>query len=432
MDPMNLQIIELIGLVLLIVVDLFTIVIRAGLLNASLPRLLSLREESPEPVNRALDLIQRPRNLQAALYLTRLLVHFFAAALLLALFSQGLGNVHWSVASGALLLAVLLFFLLEWIVDMVVSHRPDVWALRVAPSARLLTAVLSPLLVLPLAINARRHDKQEPAGTVTEDELKSMVDAGHEGGVLEQDERKMIYSIFDLGDTLAREIMVPRIYITALDVNIPIPQAVDALLKSGYSRAPVYEETVDNILGLLYARDLLRVWREGSEIDSLRALLRPACFVPEAKKVDELLTEMQSERIHMAVVVDEYGGVAGLVTLEDIVEEIVGEIQDEFDQSEELPYVQMAEDEYLFLGRIDLDDFNEIMESRLPIDEADTLGGYIYSQVGRVPTSGETLHVDNVLLTVEQVVGRRIRKVRAKKITSAQDAREHDGKPADE
>jgi CBS domain containing-hemolysin-like protein len=187
---------------------------------------------------------------------------------------------------------------------------------------------------------------------------------------------------------------------------------VDAFLNSGHSRVPVYEATVDNILGLLYAKDLLRVWREGEELESLRPLLRQAYFVPEAKKVDDLLEEMQRQRVHMAVVVDEYGGIAGLVTLEDIVEEIVGEIQDEYDQGEELPYEAQANGDYLFQGRIDLDDFNEITTSSLPKEEADTLAGFIYSRLGRVPTSGESLRIDNMLLTVEQVIGRRIRKVR--------------------
>ena len=141
--------------------------------------------------------------------------------------------------------------------------------------------------------------------------------------------------------------------------------------------------------------------------------MRRVFFVPEAKKVDELLTEMQSQRVHMAIVVDEYGGVAGLVTLEDIVEEILGEIQDEFDEGEEAPYQQLGDEEYLFRGRIDLDDFNEIMESELPGDEADTLGGFIYSRLGRVPTVGDKVSVGNLLLVVEQVSARRISKVRA-------------------
>ena len=143
-------------------------------------------------------------------------------------------------------------------------------------------------------------------------------------------------------------------------------------------------------------------------------MLRPAYFVPEAKKVDELLAEMQSQRIHIAIVVDEYGGVAGLVTLEDIVEEILGEIQDEYDQGEESPYQVLKNGEYIFLGRVDLDDFNEVMGSHLPTDEADTLGGFIYSQLGHVPSVGEHVQKDNIMLTVEQVSARRIRKVRAR------------------
>ena len=207
--------------------------------------------------------------------------------------------------------------------------------------------------------------------------------------------------------------MVPRIDMLALDVITPLPEAVDALLNSGHSRVPVFEDSVDNTLGLLYAKDLLRVWREGGELVSMRDLLRRAYFVPEAKKVDELLTEMQIQRVHMAVVVDEYGGVAGLVTLEDIVEEILGEIQDEYDEGEEAPYQQLDGGEFLFLGRIDLDDFNDVMTSELPGDEADTLGGFIYSRLGRVPTVGDKVQADNLLLVVEQVSARRIRKVRA-------------------
>ena len=254
-----------------------------------------------------------------------------------------------------------------------------------------------------------------------------MVDAGHEGGVLETEERQMIYSIFELGDTLVREIMLPRIYINALEVSTTLSDAVDALIKSGHSRVPVYKESIDNILGLLYAKDLLKVWNRGDQIESLRSLLRPATFVPEAKKVDELLQEMQAGRVHLAMVVDEYGGIAGLVTLEDIFEEIVGEIQDEYDQSEEAPYTKIAEGEYVFQGRVDLRDFNEIMDSQLPTEETETLGGFIYEQKGRVPTSAETLQVGDILLTIEQVTGRRIRKVRAKKqLEPPPQGQEHD------
>ncbi|HEX7433564.1 MAG TPA: hemolysin family protein, partial [Anaerolineaceae bacterium] len=199
--------------------------------------------------------------------------------------------------------------------------------------------------------------------------------------------------------------------------------AVETLARSGHSRVPVYEETIDNVVGMLYAKDLLRSRRVENAPGGLRDLLRPAYFVPEAKKVDELLTEMQSRRVHLAVVVDEYGGVAGLVALEDIVEEIVGEIRDEYDQSEELLYQQITPDEYVFQGKIDLDDFNEVMGSHLTKEVADTLGGFIYGQIGRIPAIGEKIEIEEqgLKLTVDQVIGRRIRKVRALRIQPTQE-----------
>jgi putative hemolysin len=420
------------ALLVLFSLDLFTIAYRAALLNASLARLLALREEMEAEVNRAVSLLHTPQEWLAASNLLLLLTRFLGASLLLALFfPRNLSFPSMLMMLGVLLLSAVVVFSLEWAVEAAITRHPEAWAMRLAPSVHLTTVVFSPLLVLPLAFSRKRGEAQEPVATVTEEELKSMVDAGHEGGVLEGDERQMIYSIFELGDTLVREIMLPRIYINALDVSTPLQEAVDELIKSGHSRVPVYEESVDNVLGLLYAKDLLKIWRKGDKIESLRSLLRPATFVPEAKKVDELLEEMQTGHVHMAMVVDEYGGIAGLVTLEDIFEEIVGEIQDEYDQSEEAPYVQAGDGEYVFQGRVDLGDFNEVMGSQLPTEETETLGGFIYEQVGRVPTSGETLQVGDIHLTIEQVIGRRIRKVRARKVPEAAQEEEQDGNKTD-
>jgi CBS domain containing-hemolysin-like protein len=406
----------ILGLLVLLGLDLFTVAFRAALLNASLVRLLALKDELEVKVSRVVSLLNAPQEWLAASNLLQLLTRFLGASLLLALFFPSVLTLpNMLMLLGILLLAAVIVFWLEFALEAIVMRHPESWGMRLAPSVRATTATLSPLLLLPLAIGRRRGESQEPVSTVTEAELKSMVDAGHEGGVLQGDERQMIYSIFELGDTLVREIMLPRIYINALELSTPLQEAVDELIKSGHSRVPVYEESVDNILGLLYAKDLLKVWRKGDQIDSLKSLLRPATFIPEAKKVDELLEEMQNGHVHMAMVVDEYGGIAGLVTLEDIFEEIVGEIQDEYDQSEEAPYVQMGEGEYVFQGRVDLRDFNEVMGSQLPTEETETLGGYIYEHVGRVPSSGESLQVDDLTLTIEQVTGRRIRKVRAKK-----------------
>ncbi len=421
------------GLLVLLLLDLFTSAYQAAFLNASLARLLALKEELPVKVTRTLDLLHAPQEWQVAGNLIHIFVRFLGAGLLLALFLPQV----WTTATilvelGVLLVGVIVLFWLEWLLEVLITRHPEAWAMRLAPYVRFLTVILSPLLVLPLAIGRRHGEAQEPLSTVTEEELKSMVDAGHEGGVLEGDERQMIYSIFELGDTLVREIMLPRIYINALDVSTPLPEAVDALVKFGHSRLPVYKESVDNILGLLYAKDLLRVWREAEPISSLKSLLRPATFVPEAKKVDELLEEMQNGHVHMAMVVDEYGGIAGLVTLEDIFEEIVGEIQDEYDQTEEAPYTQVGDGEYVFQGRVDLRDFNEIMGGQVPTEETETLGGFIYGQVGRVPASGESLQVGDIALTIEQVTGRRIRKVRAKKQPQATQQEKPDGDKTDQ
>jgi putative hemolysin len=421
------------GLLLLFCLDLFTIAYRAALLNASLARLLALREEMEKEVNQTVSLLHAPQEWLAASNLLLLLTRFLGASLLLALvFPHDVTFPSVMMMLGVLLLAAVVVFWLEWAVEAAITHHPETWAMRLAPSVHLTTVVLSPLLLLPLALSRKRGEAQEPVATVTEEELKSMVDAGHEGGVLEGDERQMIFSIFELGDTLVREIMLPRIYINALDVSTPLQEAVDELIKSGHSRMPVYEESVDNVLGLLYAKDLLKIWRKGDKIESLRSLLRPATFVPEAKKVDELLEEMQTGHVHMAMVVDEYGGIAGLVTLEDIFEEIVGEIQDEYDQSEEAPYVQAGDGEYVFQGKVDLRDFNEVMSSQLPTEETETLGGFIYEQMGRVPTSGETLQVGDIHLTIEQVTGRRIRKVRARKAPEAAQEEKQNGDYTDE
>jgi CBS domain containing-hemolysin-like protein len=247
---------------------------------------------------------------------------------------------------------------------------------------------------------------------VTEEEIKTLVDAGEEGGVIEEEEKEMIYSIFEIGDTIAREIMVPRIDVLALDVDTPVPQAVDAVLAAGHSRVPVYQNSIDNIAGLLYAKDLLRAWKDGGQTGSLRDLLRPAHFVPETKKVDELLAELQQKRIHLAVVVDEYGGTAGIVTMEDIVEEIVGEIRDEYDINEEAMFERVNEDEFIFDARIDLDEVNDRLRLELPSGESDSLGGFIYGQLGHVPAPGEKLSTDRADFEVLTVTGRRIRKVR--------------------
>lgn len=249
---------------------------------------------------------------------------------------------------------------------------------------------------------------------VTEEQIKTLVTAGEQVGAIEEEERAMIYSIFRLGDTLTREIMVPRIDVVALDVNTPLREALNMIVNSGHSRIPTYEETVDNVVGILYVKDLLQYWNAAGEPPPLRQILRPAYFVPEAKRLDDLLREMQHNKIQQAIVVDEYGGVAGLVTLEDIMEEIVGEIQDEYDRDEP-QVVDQGDGAYLFDGRIPLDDVQELLEIPLPLEEADSLGGFVYNQLGHIPSPGEALRFGPVTFEIVETANRRIRRVRALK-----------------
>jgi CBS domain containing-hemolysin-like protein len=250
---------------------------------------------------------------------------------------------------------------------------------------------------------------------VTEEEILTLVDAGEEEGVIEQDEKEMIASIFKLDNTLVREVMVPRIDMVALQAETPLKDALDVVIAAGHSRIPVYKENIDNIAGLLYAKDLLEVWRDEQDNVDLAAILRAPLFVPETKKLDDLLEELQQMKVHLAVVVDEYGGTAGIVTIEDIVEEIVGEIQDEYD-AEEAIYKAIGDDEFEVDARIDIDDLNQMLGSDLPTELGDTLGGFIYSQLGKVPSPGEEVLADGLQIEVLSVDEQRIDKVRIRRL----------------
>lgn len=397
----------------LLLVDLLFAAVRVSLLNARAQLLITLRDKYPEEVERTIALLGKPR-FRISMGLAVVIFHYLILGVAIWLYLWYFKQAPQLAAGLAMIaLAGLVLLMLEYTLEGIVLPKAETWAVRCSSFAIIVDGLLTPFSWVLMKLLGSQALIEQRLSPVTEDELKSWAEEGQPEGSLEQGERQMIYSIFRFSDTLAREIMVPRIDLLALDVTTPLEEAILEMNRTGHSRVPVYEETVDNMIGLLYAKDLLRVRMEGQRLDSLRSLLRPAYFVPEAKKVDELLREMQTRSVHMALVVDEYGGIAGLVTMEDIVEEIVGEIRDEYDQGEEKLFEQINENEYLFHGRVDLDTFNSVTGCDLPEDNADTLGGYIYSQIGRVPTGGETIELDAMVLTVEQVSGRRIRRVRA-------------------
>lgn len=405
----------IIGLLcLFLLLDIFIAVVRAALLNVRVPQLVDLGTEQPQKVEQTIQLLEKPR-LRATFRVLVGLIHFCVAAGIVALVS--LNNTPLTMAGwvGAFALVLLVLLAFEFLFERLPLRNPEKWALALTPVARVLDWIISPVSATLIRLQGTDDLSPRQLGSVSEDELKTWVEVGQPEGGLEADERRMIYSIFQFGDTLCREIMVPRIDVLALEVKTPLSQAINLLVESGHSRVPVYDDSIDNVIGLLYAKDLLKFQTSQEEKPSLRKYLRPAYYVPETKMVDDLLAEMQAKGVHIAIVVDEYGGMAGLVTLEDIVEEIVGEIRDEYDQKEEVLVQKITEDEFVFKARVSLDDFNDALGTEVSSEQTDTLGGLLYGKLGRVPLEGDTMQVEDWLLTIEEVRGRRIGKIRAER-----------------
>jgi len=413
-------------LALTIVFDLLFSVLRASLLNTRPVQLVGLGAHNAKGVEKTLILLEKKR-LRVVLRITMILIHFILSAIIGWVVLVSVPQLNLGFVFLIIVISALLIMLLEFGLEGIVLKAPERWAMRLTPVGNVLSVLVAPLAAILMGLLGSPEVLQQRLGPVTEEELKSWVTSGQAQGSLEKGEREMIYSIFQFGETLSREIMVPRIDLTALEVTSSIEEAIDVFNKSGHSRIPVYEETIDDIIGLLYAKDLLSVDPERDNIQGIRPLLRKAFFIPESKNVDELLREMQARGVHLVIVVDEYGGTAGLVTLEDIVEEIVGEIRDEYDQGEELEFQKISDDEYLFSGRIDLDDVYDILGVDLTDDVSDTLGGYIYGQIGRVPVGGEQIKVDGWVLTVQIVSGRRIRKINANRVMYVTEEEEKNG-----
>ncbi|MDM7460088.1 MAG: hemolysin family protein [bacterium] len=261
------------------------------------------------------------------------------------------------------------------------------------------------------------------APIVSEEELRVLVEAGEEQGVIEEQEKEMIQSIFEFTDTIAREVMTPRVDIKAVPAHATGQELIKLVRETGHTRIPVYEGSLDNILGVVHAKDLLRFCETGGKF-SLHEVMRPAFFVPESKRVVDLLQEMRRQRVHMAILQDEYGGTSGLVTLEDLVEEIVGEIQDEYDVEPEPEVETLPDGSMLIDAKLHLDDASELLSVTLESEEFDTLGGYVFGQLGHQPTEGETVRVDGWELRVHAIEGHRIRTVHA--VRMAEEAPDND------
>jgi putative hemolysin len=389
-----------------LVISFVCSILEAVLLSLS-PSYIAVLEERGEGAGALLARLRARIDEPIAAILTlNTMAHTVGAAIGGALALQVFGNEWVALFSALLTLAILV---LSEILPKTIGTV--YWQRLAVPSAYLLRGmifVMKPILVPLALLNRLITPRGAPQPTVSREELEVLAEIGRREGTLEEDEWQVVANVMGLGEVRASEVMTPRTQVVAVPVEAGVEGAKAAMLEDGHLRLPVYEESIDNVVGILLARDLWRADRDGE--DDLRAIMRPAKFVPESKPVEVLIREMRRERLKMAIVVDEFGGTAGLVTLEDLIEEIVGEIQDEHEV--ELPdFEEIGEGECRVAGGAAVWEVNERFELRLPEDLYDTIGGYIFGQLGRVARVGDEVEVISGRFRVLVMDGRRIDRV---------------------
>ena len=406
------------GLVLMVIGLVLTAAalttVEAALSAFSRARAVELTQERRPGAAKLLKLLDdSPRYLNAILFV-RLLAETSAVALTTVMFVHGFGLFRWTPVLAAVALMFLVLFVLVGVGPRTLGrqHSEQV-ALATAGLAIGLGRVLGPLphllIIVGNVITPGKGFSEGPFSS--EAELREMVDLAEASSLIESGESKMIHSVFELGDTSVREVMVPRTDVVYIERHKTLRQAMSLFLRSGFSRLPVVGEDLDDILGFVYIKDISkRVFdRQAAETtEHVESMMRPVFHVPDSKPVDDLLREMQAERRHIAVVVDEYGGTAGIVTIEDILEEIVGEITDEFD-AEEVPVEELADGSIRVSARYPVDDLDEIVGIEIDDDEVDTVGGLMAKHLGKVPIPGSTVAVEGLLFIAEESKGRRNR-----------------------
>ena len=386
----------------------------AGVAAASRARMRSLAGQGSRRAERLHVYANERASVLAVLSIVRLLAIVTAAGLTIFMLTREAGH-SWGAVALITAGSVLVLTVADAAMRLIVARNPDAWGLRLVPVVRVFRAVFGPVAwAIDRSLRTVVPLPEEEAQDETEEILR-LAEIEHDGEVIEEDERQMIRGIIEMDETFVREIMAPRIDIVGLDVTETIDDALAVIVDKGFSRVPLYEETVDNIVGIVYAKDLLRCLTENRR-PALRDVARPPYFIPESKRVDELLTELRKSKVHIAIVVDEYGGTAGLVTIEDLLEEIVGEIQDEYDR-EETPIERVNDTEAILDARVTIDALQELFGFEPAEDEDyDTIGGFVYHHLGKVPEAGDEVRVDGLTLRVLSVLGRRIKKVRATRV----------------
>jgi CBS domain containing-hemolysin-like protein len=426
--------------------DVILIVVIAVLLAAS--GMLALAETSLVRMNRIkakamIDekrrgarqlarLVEEPAKFLNPILLLVLICQLVSATLVGVVAEHLLGGI--GVLVGAAFEVIVIFVFFEAVPKNWAVHNPDRAALFSAPivtvivrfpPVRFVSSLLIGLANLIIGRSGESDDGIRPS-YITDSELKAMADVAHEENVIAGEERAFIHSIIDFGDTVVREVMVPRPDMVAIDDGESVTEALETALAAGFSRIPVHSGQIDDVEGIAYTKDLMRAERVGKGKDPVSTCARAAVFVPESKEVSALLRQMQEEKFHMAIVVDEYGGTAGLVTLEDLLEELVGDIVDEFDV-EEPSVEELPDGSVVVSARYAVDDADQLLGADLPQGTWDTVGGLMLDLVGRVPEDGESVEVDGFRLTALDVQGRRIGRVRIEPTASVAPYDNRDG-----
>ncbi len=408
------------GLVLLLLLSAFFSGSETALTALGRIKLKTLLEKGDSDSNRIRHWAEDPNKFLAAILIGNNAVNIGASVLAtyiaVGIFRGELTAATAWVVTLSLTLVVIIFC--ELTPKMFARANPEAAAIKAVVVLKLFAAALSPAIniLTKLAMRLNRLvgvNVSRSGNFLTAEDVKSVINIGEEEGVIEETEKEMLDGVFDLKERTVREVMVPRTEMFCIQSDAPLSEVFDVVVKEGHSRIPVYEEEVDNIVGILYAKDLLKFRGGGKDSFSLKSMLHQPYFVPETKNISVLLGEFRSKKIHMAIVVDEYGGTEGLVTLEDLIEEIVGEIQDEHDYAEEHMLEVLNEDEALVPGRMDIGHMNDELDISLPETEGvETLGGMIVNLMGRVPAVGEETELDGLKFRITEAARRRIGKVK--------------------
>ena len=403
---------QLIILLILLGLSAFFSSAETALTTVNKIRIRSLAEDGNKRAKTVLKITDDSGKMLSAILIGNNIVNLSAASLTTSL-AYSYGGSMVAIASGILTVLILLFG--EITPKTMATIHAEKMALIYAPIISIFMKVMTPVIFIinGLSIGVLfllRVDPNAKNDLMTETELRTIVDVSHEDGVIESDEREMIYNVFDLGDAKAKDVMVPRVHVTFADVNSTYEELLDIFREDKFTRLPIFEDTTDNVVGTINMKDLLLY--DNTKEFHIRDILREAYFTYEYKSISELLVEMRQASFNIAIVLDEYGETAGLITLEDILEEIVGEIHDEYDENEEDFVQEVSEREYIIEGSMNLDDLNDRLDLDLNSEEYDSLGGFIIERLDRLPEAGDSIVTEEgIRMVVEKLDKNRIEKV---------------------